>query len=83
MILRDYKEEMNLLGYELEEGKRFYNLKRISNRDVNTITVSKEIKGIYSVLLGSFDHNDLNAINFTKAFAHTEIEERKDAVKIA
>lgn len=83
MILKDYKEEMNLLGYELEEGKRFYNLKRINNRDVNTITVSKEIKGIYSVLLGSFDDKDLHAIIFTREFSNTEIEERKDAVKIA
>ena len=83
MILKDYKEEMNLLGYELEDGERFYRLKRKNNRDVNTITISKEIKGIYSILLEGFDHNDLHAINFTKAFSHTEIEDRKDAVKIA
>lgn len=83
MILKDYTEIMNLLGYELEDGERFYRLKRRNNGDINSITVSKEVKGIYSILLEGFDHNDLHAINFTKAFAHTEIEERKDAVKIA
>lgn len=83
MILKDYKEEMSLLGYKLEENEIFYKLKRRKDLDINIITISKEIKGIYSVLLQGFDRKDLDAINFTKAFAHTEIEERKDAVKIA
>lgn len=76
MNFRDYKEIMELLGYVLVETENYYRLKRIKNEDIRTITICKDCDRVFSFTMTDFDENDWDAMNFTKAFANTPIEER-------
>lgn len=83
MKLRDYKEIMGLLGYSMIEDNYYYKFKRKDESGLKEILVRKDYANKFSFAMTDFDENDLHAINFTKSFANTEIEDRfKERIEI-